>query len=256
MGLLATIVASTWIAGGVDALARIGVALVTALPWVAAVAGIGLLLRSSIPSGLRAGPLVLLIGGIVVIALDSGLLRASWFQGVIPPLVLVGGALLVMRPDDQRSTEYEVVRTLRSIMWPVSWQTKDVAPAKLVLLSVLGEIKVDLGAARFPQGEDDLNVDVTLLGGRIEIVVPHGWHVQAGRVELSRRVTFLGAVSDARPPDADESAERRIVLNVQGWGGVLTVNQLPAPSREGRTRRRTKSAAPDSSRDGRRNSQT
>jgi hypothetical protein len=102
-----------------------------------------------------------------------------------------------------------------------------VAPVKSVVRSVLGgTVHLDLSAATFPIDADPMVVDITLLFGRVEIIVPRAWQVRAGRVELARRVWFGGDLDMAEPWSADEDDDVDCVaLNVQGLGGAVCLRR-------------------------------
>lgn len=245
LGSAVVATSTAWLVGGAVALRRLAGGLLHALPWAVTIAGVGLLLRAAVPKGRLAGPLLLVTSGIVGVLVETGMLRWSELLEMVPLVTALGGVLLMVSGNGEPTREAEPVHRLRSWIVPVSYGTTQVTPVKLILRCVFGEITVDLAEAKFPLGEEAVTVDVTMLGGRIDIAVPHDWHVRAGRVDLARRFTFLGPVSDERPPVSGEPPARMIVLNVQGFWGTLEVNQMPPPLRPVRPRRPAKGARKD-----------
>jgi hypothetical protein len=236
---------TAWLVGGADALRRLAGGLLHALPWAVAIAGVGLLLRAAVPKGRLAGPLLLVTFGVAGVLVETGVLRWSELREIVPLVTVLGGVLLMVSGNGEPVPAAGPVHQLRSWIVPVRYRTTQVTPVKLILRCVFGEITVDLAEASFPLGEEAVTVDVTMLGGRVDIAVPHDWHVRAGRVELARKFTFLGPVSDERPPVFGEPPSRMIVLNVQGFRGTLAVNQMPAPAGPARPRRAAKGARKD-----------
>jgi hypothetical protein len=103
-------------------------------------------------------------------------------RGVSAKIVTVLSSLIKLLPHlsnvvieaVERSAATIVLRArsrTRSFVWPVQWRAEGVAPAKVILLSVLGQITLDLGAARFPMSDDDDEVTVLTAGLPARVVL-------------------------------------------------------------------------------------
>lgn len=246
LGLAMVVGSTAWAAGGLDAVRRIASGVLRVLPVFVGVGGVGLLLRAAVPRGRLGGPLMLIGLGTLGLFIELGLLRPARLRGVLPLAVAVGGVLLMASRDKRVVPEQDRVCRLWSWIWRSEYRPTGVAPAKVILRCVLGEIDVDLRKEAFPKGERVVTVDVTLLGGRIDLAVPHGWQVRAGRVELARWVQFCGSVTDARPPSPRDPVQPTLVLNVLGLGGVLAVIPEPPPEPPKSLESRQAQAPPES----------
>jgi hypothetical protein len=66
------------------------------------------------------------------------------------------------------------------------------------------------------------------IAGRIEIILPKDWEVQAGRVGLARHIKFEGslpAVTSAPTGQADQDDKNLAVINALGWLGFIVVQR-------------------------------
>ena len=127
---------------------------------------------------------------------------------------------------------------------PNKHTVRDTAPHKLIVRCLLGDFRLDLTEAGYPGEAEAVTVDVTVLGGWVELLVPQDWEVLADRVDLTARVRFFGHVdshvnsSEDDDVEDEEAGPSRVVLNVQGWASRMTVTRghapgapLPAPER-------------------------
>jgi hypothetical protein len=88
---------------------------------------------------------------------------------------------------------------------------------------------LDLTEARYPKDAYQVTVDVTLLGGHVELRLPDNWTVCAGRLDLARGTRFVGRLSSPEPvspqPREEEDDLNLFVLNVQGWSGMVSISK-------------------------------
>ena len=94
---------------------------------------------------------------------------------------------------------------------------------------IFGLLRLDLAQADFPVA-GPLWIDVTVVLGRFEVILPKGWEVVAGRIELARGVSFAGRLDSAQIASTTEQQDEKggnvVVLNVQGWGGAVVVQRV------------------------------
>jgi hypothetical protein len=224
-----------WAVGGVHALAQFGLEVLNLVPALAVGVGVLALLRMFAPSGTLTGPLVLIGGGIVALAVQFGLITGQVLD-LAGPVVVVGTGVVVAM--SKRSRERLPAAPIVRRHWSVLLRRKpfkpsDPTPYKLVLRSVLGDLIADLSHAEFPGGVNRITVDVTMLGGRVKLKVPHDWRVRAGHLEFARGTRFFGEFSSRIPVSDIESkwdAPSLVVLNVQGWFGVVSVAHAEPPA--------------------------
>lgn len=234
-------VGTAWAVGGVNALSVGALVILKAVPALTVMAGVLILLRTVVPRGVLAGPLVLIVGGSAVLAIQFDVLTAGVLGRVGPALLVAGGVVVAM---SRRSREATLVARHWSVFAPIKpIGVLGVAPHKFILRCLLGEIRLDLAKAHYPGRADRITIDITLLGGRVELRVPHGWPVRAGRLDLARGTRFIGNLSSPIPvldvPEEKDEADL-VVLNVQGWSGRVTITRDqptdPPPSGSGSAR--------------------
>ncbi|BBH69820.1 hypothetical protein ACTI_65050 [Actinoplanes sp. OR16] len=239
IGVLAVAIGATWAAGGAEALGDATLLLWRALPFAGAGAAVLLLARAAVPRGRLAGPLSLLAGCCAVIVFQLDATIRLPLNLVAPATLIIGGLLLAVggRFAAESEASPEWIRT--SVIWPSHSRLRGRAPVKLVLRSLLGDISVDLTACEYPLGEDDVTVDITMLGGHLHLLLPADWHVRVGRAHLAKGIRGHGSVSRSDPPGADEEIDKLVILNIQGFRGELRLSQ-PAPPAPPRRRRPAK----------------
>jgi hypothetical protein len=238
IGLLAVAAGATWAAGGTAALRDGAVLFLRTLPFVIAGAAILLLARAAVPRGRLGGPLLLLICGAVGVAVQFDIGVTFSARLMAPTALILGGLLLSLSvrfgPDDDNEQNW----TRTSIIWPVHEYLRGRAPARLILRSFLGDVSVDLLECHYPMGENEVTIDITMIGGRLHLVVPLDWHLQPGRVELAKGMKLEGWMTRTSPLARNEDVERLVVLNLQGFRGTLRLSQPVPPAQPPRRRLR------------------
>jgi hypothetical protein len=165
--------------------------------------------------------------GLLGLAVEHGTLRRSFFAHV-PPFVLIGAGVIIAMSRRDRIQVDAGVRRFAAILFPVRQHVSDEAPLKIILRAMFGLLRLDMSQAARPPSTR-VSVDVTCLAGRVELIVPKKWDVQAGRIDLARHITFAGSLtrSDIAPPTEleDDEGKTLVVINVLGWGGVVLVQR-------------------------------
>jgi hypothetical protein len=228
VGIVAVASGTAWALGGTASLITSARTLAELLPLLLVIAGIGAILHVAVPRGALAGPALLIAIGGLGFAFEFGVFRRSLFTHV-PALFLIGlGVIIAMSRHEKQQIDTGVQRCT-AILLPVHRPLNGVAPVKLIARAIFGFLVLDLSHASYP-GTDRLWIDITCVLGRIEIKLPKDWTVQAGRIELARRMTFEGRLTSAEiaPSGKDEKVVdlNLVVLNVQGWAGAVRVTQI------------------------------
>ncbi|NGO14765.1 hypothetical protein G5C60_46045, partial [Streptomyces sp. HC44] len=213
----------------------------SALPYALAVVGLLLILRAAVPKGLLAGPVILLAGGGLWAAYDAGAFDGSTADRVWPIVVIALGAALSLgvRTESPRREQEHPMRRYRSVLVPVDRRvvTSTVPLQNLTVGSYFGNAVVDLSGAEFMQlaSPDDrlrvLQADITVLFGRVELVVGPYCAVVKGNVENAPAVHFADRVpvypnERAYLNDGGARQPHRLVLNVLGLGGSVAISSL------------------------------
>jgi len=139
--------------------------------------------------------------------------------------IFPGGAASGASSNDEM---HRFVRGVTAIIWPRHPDLGAEAPAQLAARAILGMLTLDLSNQRAPRPSPErIDVNLTILAGRIEIVVPSGWGVRAGRMNASRGVKFRGLLGQPEP-GVGESATQTccIVVHVLGIGGVVSISRV------------------------------
>ncbi|WP_158694419.1 hypothetical protein [Streptomyces canus] len=241
--MLVVIVGTVWLLGDAAALRSGGRWALSALPYVLAAAGLLLILRAAVPKGLLVGPVVLVAGGGLWAAYNAGVFEGRTADRIWPSVVIVLGIALSLgvRTDPHIQEENHPLRRYRSVLVPVDRRvvTSSVPLQTVTVGSYFGNAVIDLSGARFDRvnGADDrrcvVRVDVTVLFGRVELVVGSSCAVVKGNVESTRAVRFAEQV----PVFADVDEYRHsvsgglrrphhMVLNVLGLGGAVSVRSM------------------------------
>lgn len=229
MGLVGVAAGTAWAVGGVNAFSVGALVMVKAAPTLTLMTGVLILLRAVVPRGVLAGPLVLIIGGAVGLAVQFGVLTAGMLNGVGPALLVAGGVVVAMSRRSREPALAAIVARHWSVFVPIKpIRVQGVAPHKFILRCLLGEIQLDLTEAHYPASAHRITVDITLLGGWVVVHVPRGWPVRAGRVDLARGTQFVGYLSSPLPveevPEVGDEPNL-VVLNVQGLSGEMTISR-------------------------------
>lgn len=240
-GLLVVVVGTVWLLGGGSAVRSGGRWALSALPYALAAVGLLLILRAAVPRGLLAGPVVLLAGGGLWAAYDAGVFDESSADRIWPLVVIALGTVLSLgvRTESRRPEEEHPLRRYRSVLVPVDRRvvTTTVPLRNVTVSSYFGNVVIDLTGAEFmglTSANDRLRVlqaDITVLFGRVELVVGPYCAVVKGNVENSPAVHFADRVAvypNEREylNDAGLRQPHRLVLNVLGLGGSVAISSL------------------------------
>jgi hypothetical protein len=182
-----------------------------------------------VPRGALAGPLLLISLGLVGLALEHGMLRKSLFVHVPAFILISSGVIVAMSRRESIKIDTGVER-FTTILFPARRRVSGEAPLKIIVRAIFGLLELDMSEADPPRQAARVWVDATCLVGRIELIMPKEWEVQAGRIKLARHITFGGKLTRTNfaPPteQEDDSCKILIVVNVLGWGGVVRVHQI------------------------------
>lgn len=242
-GLLAVIVGTVWLLGDSAALRAGARWALSALPYVLAATGLLLILRAAVPKGLLVGPVVLVAGGGFWAAHDAGAFEGGTADRIWPSMVIAVGVALALgvRTEPGGDEEDHPLRRYRSVLLPVDRRVRTASALlqNLTVSSYFGNAVIDLSGARFAGANEPndrlraVKVDVTVLFGRVELVVGPSCAVVKGNVESTRAVRFVEQV--VVYADVDEYLQyesgglrrpHRLVLNVLGLGGAVAIRSL------------------------------
>ncbi|MFD3440795.1 hypothetical protein ACFWU3_25170 [Streptomyces sp. NPDC058685] len=233
-GLLVVVIGTVWLLGGGTALRSGGRRLLVVLPYALIAFGLLLVLRAALPRGLLTAPLALIAGGGLWAAYDLGYLGGAAGSRILPGLVIAAGAVVALaggggRGRPGRAGDDVPLRSYRSVLWPVRVKVAGAPELRKVGVgSYFGDARIDLAGAAFasdPSGQTRhaLQVDVTVLFGRVELLLDARCVVVKGNVESSPAVHFAEQVPVHVTPPAGTA--RHIVLNVLGVGGSVAVRR-------------------------------
>ncbi|MGC0338396.1 hypothetical protein [Streptomyces sp. SLBN-8D4] len=243
-GLLVVIGGTVWLLGGASAVQSSGRWALSALPYVLAAMGVLLILRAAVPKGLLAGPIVLVAGGSLWAAYDAGAFEGQTADRIWPSVVIAVGVALSLgvRTDSGGHEDELPLRQYRSVLVPVDRRvvTSSVPLQNLTVGSFFGNAVIDLSGAQFTGDTTTadarlrvVQVDVTVLFGRVELVVGPYCAVVKGNVDGTRAVRFAeqvavyASVEDYLQMDhGGLRRPHRVVLNVLGLGGTVAVRSL------------------------------
>lgn len=226
-GVVAVISGTAWALGGMDTLAAAARRLAELLPLVLVLGGISVILLVAVPRGTLAGPALLISVGLLGIAAERGMLSRSLLAH-LPAFILIGVGVIVAMSRRQNIQIDTGVDRYNAIVFPVRRRVRGDAPRKIIARAVFGLLRLDMSQADYPPVAR-LWIDVTCVMGRVEIILPKGWEVQAGRIELARRITFSGTLSRSYLAPLEEPegefGKNLVVLNVLGWSGAVLVER-------------------------------
>lgn len=230
LGLVAVAVGAAWWTGGYVAVQRGAAAMVAAIPFLLIAGGLILLLRVLAPRGALTGPLVLMGAGGIWAAASGGLLDSLAVERVLPIVLTIGGVAIAMSSRSHEADLDTGVVTRTAFLLPRRVKL-DKTPEKLVLRALVGDANVNLSQlSREPM--DDLQLDLSIFYGRIELLLPRQWTVVHGQVESARRVAVSGKLDwpyrEPHPEDKEygswrDDATLRTVINLSGLGGALVL---------------------------------
>lgn len=226
IGLAAVAAGTAWLVGGGEALGVTAMAVIQALPFLAIVVGVLLLVRMLTPRGPMWGPLVLIAAGALWLIFQFDLVPTVAAARVWPLLLVGGGILVAMSERSPEDPLAAIVARRTFVFLPRRWTVSGPAPQKMILRCLLTDAVLDLDKATFPVEEGAVvprvTIDLTVISGQADIRIPAGWAVRAGRVSLTRHMAFVGDLTSIVPasdrPSADDEPNL-VVLNVQGWLG-------------------------------------
>ncbi|MFD5402466.1 hypothetical protein [Streptomyces griseorubiginosus] len=240
-GLLIVIVGTAWLSDGPAAVRSGGRWTLTALPYLLLGLGLFLLLRAAVPRGLLAAPVVLILTGVLWVVHDSGHLGGTAGKTWPGIVILLGAAIaLGAAPAAAHDRDEGPLRRYRSVIMPVRPElVESTGPLqKITAASYMGDVRLELSTVRF-QADSTLNsfgfsaevleIDVTVLFGRVTILLDHRCAVVKGNVANSLAVHFADQVRVYATTDiyADDAVRtrtpRRILLNVIGVGGTVDI---------------------------------
>jgi hypothetical protein len=223
VGIVAVASGTAWALGGIDSLVTAARTLAELLPLLLVIGGAAAILLIVVPRGALAGPVLIIAIGAFGLAVELGVFHRS-LASHAAAFVLIGlGVAVAMSRSEKQDIDVGVQRCT-AILFPVRRGISGKAPRKLIVRTVLGLLRIDLAQAIHSGW---LWMDITCVLGRVELNVPEDWQVQAGRIELARRVTFEGRLTstDLAPPkeQGGDETQKLAVLNVQGWAGAVRV---------------------------------
>lgn len=229
IGIVAVAVGTAWALGGNGFLATSGRRLAELLPLLLVLGGVSAILLVVAPRGALAGPVLLISMGLLGLAVEHGMLRNSFFVHV-PAFILISLGVIVAMSRRERIKIDTGVKRFTTIFFPARRRVSGEAPRKIIVRAIFGLLELDMSEADPSRWAARVWADVTCLVGRIELIIPKEWEVQAGRVELARHITFGGKLTrtEFAPPteQEDDPNKNLVVVNVLGWGGVVRVRQI------------------------------
>ncbi len=226
VGLVTVALGTVWALGGVSSVASSSRKLAELLSLVLVLGGVSAILLIAVPRGTLAGPVLLIVVGLLGFAAEHGMFHRSFFTR-LPAVVLIGAGAIVAMSRSHNIPADTGVERFTAVALPVRRSISGVVSPKLIIRAIFTLLKLDLSQANFPPATR-LWIDITCVLGRVEIILPQGWEVQAGRIELARRITFGGTLTRsnlAPPSESEDQPGQLVVINVLGWGGAVMVER-------------------------------
>jgi hypothetical protein len=182
-----------------------------------------------VPRGALAGPVLLISIGLLSLALEHGMLRKSLFVH-LPAFILISSGVIVAMSRRESIDIDTGVKRFTTILFPARRRVSGEVPLKIIARAIFGLLELDMSDADPSNRATRVWLDVTCLVGRVELIMPKEWEVQAGRTELARHITFGGKLTrtEFAPPmeQEDDPGKNLVVVNVLGWGGAVRVHQI------------------------------
>jgi hypothetical protein len=161
--------------------------------------------------------------GAIGLAIELGAFHRSLATHAAAFILIGLGVAVAMSRSEKQDIDVGVQRCT-AVLFPARRHISGKAPHKLIVRTMFGLLRIDLAQATHSGW---LWIDITCVLGRVELTLPEDWQVQAGRIELARRVTLEGKLTSAElaPPKEQGGEENQVlaVLNVQGWAGAVRV---------------------------------
>lgn len=229
VGIAAVAAGMAWALGGNGFLATSGRRLAELLPLLLVLGGVSAILLVVVPRGALAGPGVLISMGLLGLTVEHGMLHKSLLVHV-PAFILISLGIIIAM-SRRKSIKIDTgVKRFTTIFFPARRRFSSEAPIKIVVRAIFGLLELDMSEAGPSRRSARVWADVTCLVGRIELILPKEWEVQAGRVELARHITFEGKLTRTEfassTEQEDDPCKNLVVINVLGWGGVVRVRQI------------------------------
>lgn len=225
VGLVAVAVGTAWAVGGIGSVATPARRLAELLPLLLVLGGALAILLVVVPRGALAGPVLLVSVGLLGVAAEDGMLRKLYLVR-IPAFILVGVGVIVAMSRSEKVQIDTGIKRFTAILFPVHRRIYGRAPVKIIARAMFGSLRLDMSRADPSLRTDRVLVDITCIVGRIEIILPREWEVQAGRVELARHITFEGSLKStniASTEQKDQCGKNLAEINVFGWRGFVIV---------------------------------
>jgi hypothetical protein len=219
-------------AGGTSALLAVSIVTIHvtihAVPIILIAVGALALIRVLAPPGAWLGPLLLIAAGTVWLAFQTDRISTHGLEYLLAPTLIWGGILMAMMPADPRpgngaADPDKPVRRVNAIIWSRRPKLGQRLPAQLTARAVLGMLTIDLTGKDPPlMTPHQIEINLSIFAGRIELHVPDGWSVQIGRVEAIRGISFDGKADPPLEP-GDKDKVRHMNVHVLGLGGAVRI---------------------------------
>jgi hypothetical protein len=148
------------------------------------------LFRALAPTAAWAGPVLLIAAGLTWLAFRIDLTNSLNVVKLLAAVLIASGTLLaLMRPTPH---ERSGSRSAMALLLPGMLRLED-APERIVARAVLGQLTVDLTPMATKEG-NATEVDVRIFVGRVLLIVPKSWRVEAGRLHATYRIKLNGTV--------------------------------------------------------------
>lgn len=199
--------------------------------------------RAVAPRGVLAGPAMLLLAGGGWLLWRYGQVQRVDVSAVLAGVLVVGGFVVALGGEGRSSRPDTVRRCSALLLSPRPVELTGTAPAKVSARAVLASLVINLREVRPSGSFPVMELDITVLGGRVEVVVPAGRSVQVGRIH-ARRVRFAEAGgSQTRSLRIDDEVEmtiplhdparqrsdgedEKVLLNVLGLAGEVVLRRV------------------------------
>lgn len=218
--------------GGYTAFHAIAMIMVDQFPLVLVIVGLAALIRAMAPPGSWFGPALLMAAGSLLLALHSGRFDGQWLKHVAAAALIWGGIFMTIVPGYSGSGHPAArdVRTytkqVTAVVWPRNLRLSEAQLAQISGRAILGSLTIELTSEAVSSGTACVDACLSVLAGRIEIVVPSGWSVLPGRMGACSGVSFHGYFDE---PDAGTAvgasgaAPAIVFVHVLGLGGVVSI---------------------------------
>jgi hypothetical protein len=178
-------------------------------------------LRSSVRLGSLIGPGLITIIALAALALGRGIAGPAILDVILPLVFALGGVVLLLSAGAGAGAE-------RRLRWTRILTTGRVETPPTVadgsvfhLRAIIGDLKVDMTPIVTPTTDPlSLTASVTIIGGHVQIIVPHHWYV-----ELKAESAILTRFTDNGPRPAKDDSRVVLVLRALGVGGAVSLSR-------------------------------